>query len=948
MPGNKRKRIPLKLSGGGGVTYKIWPVTFGIPFADGELERGAPVQIINEKGQALPTQAKCLATWDKDLKYVRWLLVDFQTNFAPDQKHKLFLEYGKEIKPPMPKHPLQVEQKENYLLINTGVMRLEIRNIFAAWKKPYNSDVFIRCQVANEDGWQDIFRRTPGPFLYMRDQYGNIYDSCSAGPPPQVSVEEAGPLRACICIKGYHVMRQGQYFCPYILRIHLFAGKSDLRIYHTFIFDQEPHQIELRAIGMKFPLNLGDNLRAAIGGEKHSHWAKNWKKMDFLQEDDLHYQVFLDGQPFAQGKKTNGWASLNGSSGGAVVIIRNCWQEYPKGFSLSEEGIDVQIWPDTYNKTLKFTTPFEEPAIYFGGTRDEEKVKQLLRENPTAPLNLKSFDIQTEEDLLWVERIVEKYAPERAVSHNDTGTNNGIGAAKTTEIYLRLSASAIDDNEAESLAQAVQEPLIAPADPAYTCATGAVGQFYHTGDPRFGKIDAGLDGLIKMVAIEPMKRCRLYGMMRYGNMVCSHSPGPALSYIYYKDTDPEKALRYVGPYNNEANDQIMAVWGNFIRTGRREHFFLAEGYSRNVADVGIIHIHPGDPDAVGLMHYHNAHQWSGDPSPSHTLISGILMDYYFTGNRRLLEVALEVADWAVRTQEPCGIISCRKGTLHREFTGPLWCLLEVYQATWIQKYGDLAERSLNWFLRTLPEPGRYPVSVYTRGERGDEAVVEPASGPSGHARDVYHLFAIALRLFNSKPLRQHIIAEADYYVWEELTDNFVTAEMARKMLTPRSRLWPVDEKFYWTQWGLTPHYNASMVCLAYKLTGDMVYAAYCKDHLEGHFLRFLNRCRHYADWRFTWLCFGSYIPRLMRVVADALNKDPQALARREEEWRKKRAKRGCPVYTGPGVNLEKDKMDANGNITNRPPVDLPREAPPRIYNPKTNLGRLSTAPHLKI
>lgn len=942
MDDRASSRIRLRVSGGDGVGYRSWPVTQGIPFADGALERGTPVRVVDERGRALPTQTMCLAAWDKDLTYVRWLLVDFQVDLDPGQERELFLEYGEGARPPEPDQPVHVEQRGDFIRMDTGSMRLDVRNTFVPWKPFYCPDVFARCLIEGQDGGQDVFRGNPGPFLYMRDSYGNRYDSCTAGPIPQVVVEEAGPMRACVCIKGYHAMRQGPRFCPYILRIHLFAGKSDLRMYHTFVFDQEPHQIELASVGMAFPLDLGDALRAAVGGAHQAHWAGHWDALRFLQADDRHYTVMLDGICIGSGEKTAGWASLNGRRGAVVAVIKDHWKEYPKGFCLNEDGIDVQIWPDTCGEPLTFTTPFEEPAVYFGGTRDEEEVKRLLSEHPTAPLNLKSFDVQTEADLLWVEEVLEQYAPERTASHNDTGTSNGTGAAKTTELYLRLSAQAVDDTEAEMLAQAVQEPLIAPADPSYTCATGAVGPFYHADDPRFEDVDKGLDDLLQTVAIEPMERCRLYGMMRYGNMVCSHAAGPTLSYLHYKDSEPEKALRYVGPYNNEANDQIMGVWGNFLRTGRREHLFLAQGYSRNVADVGIIHAHPTHPNAVGLMHYHNGHQWSGGPSPSHTLISGILMDYYFTGNRRLLEVALEVADWAVRTQEPCGIISCRNGVLHREFTGPLWCVIEAYRATWMEEYGDLAERSLYWFLRTLPRPGYYPVSVYTRGDRGDEAFVEPECTPLAGARDVYHLFSAALRLFDSQRLREHILAEADYYVWEGLTDNFVTAEMARTMLTSRSLLWQVDDDFYWTQWGLSGHYNAAVVCLAYDLTGDMTYAAYCKDHLEGVFRRQAKRCRHFADWRFTWLCFGSYIPRLMRTVAEALDRDPEMLCRAEEAWRRKRAELGRPVYTGPGVDLAKDQMDANGHILNRPPVDLPREAPPRPIVPPKSIGRLST------
>ena len=930
-----KDRILLHLSGDKKITYKSWPVTQGIPFADGVLERNTPVQVVDEDGNVFPTQSRCLATWNKDLRYVKWLLVDFQADWKQRKGKKLFLEYGKDIKPVLPEMPVTVEDKDGEILINTGVLQ------FVLSKK---TEVFISCKVKRKDRWVEMFSEGSGMYLYMKDQYDNIYEGCRSGVPPQIIIEETGPLRASICIKGYHLSSQGLRFCPYIIRLHFFAGKRDIRLFHTFIFDQEPHLIELKSIGIKLPLNVGKQVKMSVGTDK-GHCSSSGMSLSILQETDQRYKVSLSKKKLEAGKRAPGWAKLQGSYGSATAVIRYFWQEYPKGFILNKDIMDIQIWPEGYKDTLKFTTPFEKPAIFFNGTRSEEEVKRLLDANPDVPLNLKSFKIETEKDFLWVEKIVEKYCKGRVISYNDTGTDNGMGAAKTTEIYLSFSTEEVSDSNAMALCNMVQEPLLAIPDPVYTCSTKAMGHTYPAGNPVFSEIDESLDDILNLVAIEPIERCHLYGMMRYGNMVCSHAPGPSISYVYYKDKEPEKALRFVGPYNNEANDQIGAVWGNFIRTGKREHYFLAQRYSRNVADVCFIHADPLRPERIGLMHYHNAHQWSGGPSPSHSLVRGLLLDYYFTGNQRLLEVAKETADWCVRMQEPCGVISCRNGVLHREFTGPLWNLLEVYQATWEEKYGALARRSLNWFLRTLPEPGNYPVSVYTYGERGDEAVVEPPGGCTGHARDMYYLFEIAYRLFPSQTLRKHILAEVDHFLWDEPIDNYFTADMAKRMLTNRSKLWQIDSQFYYTQWATPPVFfmaSGGLVCMAYDITGDLRYAAYAKHILQKSLPRQFKMIRRFIGFGFTWISFGSFVPALMRTVADALEKDPTGLEEAEKEWKQKRAELKNPVYEGNGVDFDKDTMDALGNITSREPAPLSCEGPVRRYEPRINIGRIST------
>lgn len=892
MDDKNRKRIQLKLSGAEGISYQAYPLTFGVPFKDGDLKKETTVRVVDESGETLPIQTQCLTTWNSDQAFIKWLLVDLQADLPKNKERMLFLEYpaeeGKTQEP-----GIRVEETTSYICVDTGVMRIYFRNRFEAWQQPRNSDTFLRCQVKTDDGWQNVFRGNPGPFLYMKDQEKNIYDSYSAGLGPQVVVEETGPLRTCVRIKGYHTNQNGLRFCPYILRVHLFAGKSDIRIFHTFIYDQDPHTCELSAVGMKIPLNLGNDLRACFGLEGNVTGVTNWRKIQVLQSDDLHYTLDLDGNKLNSGKKAAGWASLNGSFGGAVAVIKNFWQEYPKGFILDEDGIDVQIWPERHSENLIFSTPFEEPPIQFGeiypppGTlplRDEVEVQRQIKENSTAPLSLKSLHIQSVEDAAWVEKMMEEYAKGRTMTYNDTGTSNGIGASKTTEIYLRISGKTVEDVEAETLAQSIQNPLVTVVDPVYVCKTNALGHFFPAGDNRFSLVDQDIEDVFKLTAIDPVTHCRLYGMMRYGNMVCAHSEATGWVYLLYKESNPEKALRYIGPYNNEAVDQIMAVWGHFVWSGKREHLLIAQNYARCVADVAFVHAHPTNPENVGVIHYHNGHLWSGAMSTSHSIVSGILMDYYMTGNRRLLDVATEAANRVVLTQEPAGILSTRKGGLHRDFTGPLSILLDLYQATWKEEYGELARLSFNWLLRTSPEPGRLPNKIFTKGEQGDEAVVFPACHPDVAWGNKYYLYEPALRLMNSKTFQEFLVAEADYWVEK----------------SPKDML----------------NYQCTTICFAYNLTGDIKYAAYGKQVLEGQFHKFADKMRAGKIMDFQALWFSGFIPQLMRTVADAMERDPEGFLIASEAWWKKRCQQ-----------------------QDRKPEERPDEGP------EIHLGKLSRAPH---
>lgn len=874
-------RVDLSVCRGDEVEYNDTPVSFGIPFPEGELHRDDPIRLVDNQNGPIPIQTESLTTWTQEGEYVKWLLVDAQISSGPDTAHDLFLTYGEDVgSGPNPKQPIEIDENESHIEISTGPLEFRIRTQFNHWNKPNNSDVINSCRVGDGDQKQELFTGNPGPFLYMRDQHENEYDSYSSGPPPEVSVEESGPLRTCIRIDGHHVMEDGPKFCPYTLRLHFFAGSCDVRLQHTFTFDQEPYQTELESVGMQFPLRLGANLRAAVGGSESVHWARNFEEFEYLQHDDEEYEVRRDGQRYGSGDRPLGWASLNGASGGMAAVIKNAWQEYPTGIRLDSQGIDIEIWPSSYEENLTFTTPFDEPAITFDTRNDgeflghEDAVKRKLEENPTAPVNLRSFGADSIGDIEWIEEVMEQHAPDRPKSYNDipfwspwTDSHNGVGASKTTEIDLRLDEDRVSDETAMSFARTVQSPLLVRAEPEYMYETGAFPHVYPAGDARFADTDQGLADIYRMVAKEPVENCHLYGKMRYGDMVCAHSGGAAgLVYLYYKDDEPDKALRYVGPYHNEVADQITAAWHAFVRTGSRENFFMAKEFSETVADVAFIHAHPTNPEKVGLSRRHNGHSWSGSPSQSHTVVRGLLLNYYLTGNRRPFDVAIEAADRLVSNQEPAGIISQREKSLTRSFTSPISVLLDAYQATWEEKYGRLAERSLNWLFRTIDEPPMLPTTVRTAGERGDEALVTPPCYPTRRWGNMYYVYLMAHRLFPSKFLEQQIIAEADWFALYA----------------------PLEADGGGPSRNVELHYGTAMLNIAYQLTGDLTYAAHANHLLEHKFAEVVRKYRAEEMLGFQDLWYNFTIPQLENLVAQAMDEEPERFAEITADWPEKR------------------------------------------------------------
>jgi hypothetical protein len=880
------KRISLSVTESASVDRASWPVTQGVPFADGELALNEQIRLVDANGVVLPLQTECLATWAADRRWVKWLLVDFQVDIAAGIERQLFLEFGDgvEVSPPHGA-PVGVEEKGKTLTVETGPVQLTLVR---------DSATPVAALLLREDGVECDLLGTSGHDgtgfdLYLRDQVDVDWRS-SLGPMPTIEIETAGPLRVAVCIRGHHGEASGKTMSPYALRLEMFAGRSEIRFAHTFVFDADPEAVELQRLGVDVGLQLGSVQRFGFGAVGESaqdgtgcsagagvEVSTGARFVQVSDEEAVIYHTDGVSEPPIDGSngvddhtrretgqsvgRTKGWSQIVGDKATATLVVADMWREYPKAVDLTSNGFDLQIWPQDAGP-LSFATPFKETAVRFARTRDEAEFRRIVEENPTAPLNLKSLAATTPEEIEWVEEMVARYAPDRPASYNDTHTDNGRGAARTTRFVLRLDGHA-ETITAEPFAAAVQEPLLAVVDSEYASATKAARVFAAADTQRFPVAEAGLEQLFERVVAEPRRILRTYGMIDYGDLMCSHSGTNAALWDVVRDLpDAIERMKYCArSYNNEANDQVLALWGFFLHSGDRQHFIAADAYGRHMADIDIIHAHT-EPSHVGTMHYHNCHHWTGGPSPSHTCIAGLMLQYYQTGNRRIFDVCREVADWALSQQEPCGILANRSAALVREYTSPLANLLEFYQATWDERYVELAQRSLKWLLLVMPEPGCFMQSVFTAGEEGDEAEVEQAGWHLRQAGGMTpQLLYDAVQLFGvSDPIyRQALLAIADRYVYH-VNDLFEVLD--------------VDGNEQ-----LDPYFNAAIIAYAYELTGQLDYAAYCRYYLREHFPA------RAQVMSFTYVCWGSIIPPMMAAVRHAEDQHGvQALENAEAAW----------------------------------------------------------------
>lgn len=887
------------------------PVTQGLPFAEGELAVGAPVCVLDASGRPVPTQSHVQATWTREKKWVKWLLIDFQVEAVPGEKPVYQLVYGGDVPSPEADAPVVVSDDGERVVLENGLVSLELMRGAA--------DVFHAFHMFDEGH---------GPFeLFMMDARGTRYSSRTSSMGAQVLVEEAGPLRTCVRVSGYHAGGDGLRFCPYIVRMHMFAGLSSIKVEHTYIFDQDPDAFQLTAVGMHIPF-LQARHASLAGSLDHSFSAASFP-VEIFQEDERNARVYAKGTLVSSAEKPLGWCAACDGVHTLTATLRDMWQEYPKGLRVTESGIDIMLWPDKASP-LDYTNPFKNSPLWVKGHAplSDEGLRHQLATKPGAPLDLKRVhlgdmmaDGSPEENAEVLRDQVERLAPGQPYAFCNTDIATAVGTAKTHEIWLRLEKGATlpAPEQLQAFAASHAEPVLALLSPEKVCATKALRLCSPVNTTLFPEAEQALRELYQALVLGPQERCHIYGMIHYGELINGHNTSdPHIYRSFLKRPDGWKdILAVMGVFNNEAGDMIHHLWTFYLTHGSRAYFRFADAKSRHTADVDFVHAFPEFAQiypwpntasgAVGQMHYHSNNNWSGPYVTSHSLVCGLMRHYYLTGNRRSLDTSLGMMENIVRNQTRLGTIAA-KG-LHRELTGALCTLLEMYQLTWERRLEHLIGDTLAALCTVIQPSGNLGNTLTSNddGMTGDDA---PSGYPGGM---LWFVMYDAMRLFPSDWLTDWVVRLADDIVLRKHCDDYTPGTQLRiaregeKATGAQYHLTDdAGRDWFWHSFkSYANNYLDPIVILALRQTGNPLYLGYLEHRMRA-FPDSVVDCINLSSGH-SFNCIqmvGDAIPALSEALAPYLPKE------REEAWNAWRAARereGTAVYVGP-----RTRSTANG------------------------------------
>ncbi len=365
--GNVRQaNLPLTLKNPYPFALKQWPVTQGVPFPQGALVSPDHLKLLDASGRELPLQATVLCFWPD--YSIKWALLDFQTDLAPQQTIPLTLQYGTAVRRTPIAQPIQITESAEALTINTGKLLVQLPRHKAAGLGKIWLDLNGDGQFTEEE----IISTGGESVMYAAGKAGEKE-------PATTRLMRAGPLH---CVVRVDSAQKGQQAAlGEQLELHFYAGKAFVGVYHTFTNMNTAQRFSaLEGLYLRQQLQLNGNVKGQFGALAPAPGQP--AEAQPLQGEATLWQGFDDAYrltglgPEKTGKRAANWADITGTKAGVTVAMRYFWQHYPKSFTISPDSVSIGIMPRFAPGTYKISKEGEwEDKLYYYLKDDAYKLK---------------------------------------------------------------------------------------------------------------------------------------------------------------------------------------------------------------------------------------------------------------------------------------------------------------------------------------------------------------------------------------------------------------------------------------------------------------------------------------------------------------------------------------------------------------------------------------------
>jgi len=607
-----------------GAPRSQWPVTGGVPLAQGVLRPGEAVRLYDDQGKQLALQSEPLARWEDGS--VKWLLVDFLADLNPLGARACTLRIGGESSAaPTAVAPLRIEPQQGAVCVDTGLLRATLSPCFLG-----------RLAVRRADGqWTDLVAQRGEMTVTVDGQNRGEYLS-SRDEKPEIVVEQSGPVRACVRISGWHRSAEGKRFAPYVLRVHAYAGQPFLRVFHTFVNSDLPERGLMGGGGLRVTVSPADRGDVDYGGTRRQMSSE---KTGALCQTAWDRQTVAHGSAPVEARSSDrGYLSLPVPGGTVAVAVRNWAQLYPKKLEYDPHGLTCWFWPPSAGPLDLRREEYKQSEEWLAFKRDYPK----LYADCIDPGTRQAVGVSARRYRLAVEQ-----------GHwNIVAGASALGLSRTHEMLWVFAPEAESPNM-PALTAALHEPLLPLVNPRYLDETKVLGRVGWRDAEHFPQVEKYIERKLDWAMRHQGEWSRWWGLLDWGGLRSIYETFAGVPI-------PGQWLKFLGRYGwqNSEVDIPHHLMFPYLRSGDRTSFHFYESVLRHQMDIETIHANlPEFEDSAhnwqagnwtrGGQHRHCYDHYGGAPNLGHSWNEGLAGYYFLTGDRRAFDVALDVGRYSL-------------------------------------------------------------------------------------------------------------------------------------------------------------------------------------------------------------------------------------------------------------------------------------------------------------
>lgn len=668
-----RGRVPLRIANPEGLEQRGVPVTTGVPFPRGTLSTVANLRLVDDNGKQVPLQARETARWSK-YGYLKWVLCDFVVDLEGGEK-LLYLEYGPDVK--REDHaPLVVAAAEEMPLLDAGLLVLDdglwLRQPDGGMRRLLDSSALSGGYLEHLDG--RVYRMNPG------DRY---------------RIEEEGSEQVVVRRTGWYTDDQGEHFCQYIVRYHIYRQSPLVKIFHSWIFTGDGNRDGIANIGWRFGYGGPPSQPAfltAFGADGE------WVAGDYLlQYDYEHFTVVAGGvEDSYPGGRAPGVAKVRIGDVDVYFGSKDFWQNYPSELEFTADAFYFHTWP-RHGRAAGWTLDKElilksgEPALPSAARYALEAEDHLTRSEWTLNvlqarfmhegefLDLRLPDAIAEDPIFSIANDTRTPGQRESMLESDPESINAQGISRTEELWIYVDVDRVGAGHSAQLLESLNAATLrAVVDPQWI-ARSAVVPYLHPRDvDRFPDEEE----VYELAALSPGRlgeHLGIYGMWIYGD---------------YPFWEPQPLTREPGLYR--AYRQQHLGWPYpyipYLRSGDSRFYKVAEAATRQIIDVSTQHYASEAVDRLTGPEFERGYgllsgwmPWFPGASRAPLLrstnsrVDFLLHAWYLTGYGRAWD---EFLNWCreVKIEDNPGAGTVRVDG-NRGGQAVMWAFLHAYEAT---------------------------------------------------------------------------------------------------------------------------------------------------------------------------------------------------------------------------------------------------------------------------